>query len=58
MTHEPGSHDIVSGIDTQSETQSSKPQYERPEVRLINEEEALSAFQLALSAGSAGWWIA
>jgi len=58
MMHEPGSHDIVSGSNTRPEFQPSKPQYERPEVRLINEEEALSAFQVVLSAGSAGWWTA
>ena len=58
MTREPESHDAVSGTDTQSAIASSKPQYQRPQVRLINEEEALSAFQVVLSAGSAGWWIA
>ena len=58
MTHEPESHDAVSGTDTHSAIESPKPQYQRPQVRLINEEEALSAFQVVLSAGSAGWWIA
>jgi hypothetical protein len=51
-----GSHDTVSGNDTDSPA-SSKPMYEPPHIRLINEEEVLSAFQVVLSAGSAGWWI-
>ncbi len=54
MTHEPGTHGVVSGTERQPETQSSKPQYDRPEVRLINEEEALCAFQVLLSARRAG----
>ena len=33
------------------------PKYEPPEVRVIGEEEVLSAFQVVLSAGSATWWI-
>jgi hypothetical protein len=37
---------------------SSLPKYEPPHVRMIAEEEVLSAFQVVLSAGSATWWIA
>jgi hypothetical protein len=35
----------------------SLPKYEPPSVRVIGEEEVLSAFQVVLSAGSATWWI-
>jgi hypothetical protein len=34
------------------------PKYEPPHIRMIGEEEVLSAFQIVLSAGSATWWIA
>ena len=37
---------------------SPLPKYEPPRVRVIGEEEVLSAFQVVLSAGSATWWIA
>jgi hypothetical protein len=37
---------------------SPLPKYEPPQVRMIGEEEVLSAFQVVLSAGSATWWIA
>ena len=33
----------------------SKPKYETPRVRVMNEEEALSAFQVT-AAGSGMWW--
>ena len=36
---------------------SPLPKYEPPSVRVIGEEEVLSAFQVVLSAGSATWWI-
>jgi hypothetical protein len=36
---------------------SPLPKYEPPRVRVIGEEEVLSAFQVVLSAGSATWWI-
>jgi hypothetical protein len=35
-----------------------RQKYEPPRVRMIGEEEVLSAFQVVLSAGSATWWIA
>jgi hypothetical protein len=37
---------------------SPLPKYESPRIRMIGEEEVLSAFQIVLSAGSATWWIA
>ena len=36
---------------------SPLPKYEPPGIRVIGEEEVLSAFQVVLSAGSATWWI-
>ena len=47
----------VSGEAT-AEVPSPLPKYEPPRVRVIGEEEVLSAFQVVLSAGSATWWIA
>lgn len=51
------SQNAVSGNDTESREQSQKVAYEPPRVRIINEEEVLSAFQVVLSAGSASWWM-
>jgi hypothetical protein len=50
------SFDTVSGNESDASA-TPKPEYELPRIRMINEEEVLSAFQVVLSAGSAGWWI-
>ena len=44
--------------ETTAAVPSPLPKYEPPHVRMIGEEEVLSAFQVVLSAGSATWWIA
>jgi hypothetical protein len=35
---------------------SERPKYERPSVRVLNEEEILSAFQV-VQAGGSTWWV-
>jgi hypothetical protein len=42
---------------TDSQTPARRETYEAPRIRVVNEEEVLSAFQVVLSAGSASWWI-
>jgi len=39
-----------------SETDKNKPTYVTPTVSVLNEEEALSAFQVT-AAGSGMWWV-
>jgi hypothetical protein len=56
MTQKSRSHDTGSETATNPAQPSPKPKYEAPQVRMIAEEEALSAFQVVLSAGS-GWWV-
>lgn len=35
---------------------SGRPKYERPSLRVLNEEEILGAFQV-VQAGGSGWWV-
>jgi hypothetical protein len=39
-----------------SKNVSERPQYERPKVQSLSEEEILSAFQV-VQAGGSGWWV-
>jgi hypothetical protein len=57
MTKQLGSSNISAehGIDPQP--QPRRETYEPPRIRVVNEEEVLSAFQVVLSAGSASWWM-
>jgi hypothetical protein len=57
MTKQLGFPDIGSAHGADPKTQSRRETYEVPRVRVINEEEVLSAFQVVLSAGSASWWM-
>jgi hypothetical protein len=57
MTKQLGSTNISSEHGTDSQQQSRRETYEPPRIRLVNEEEVLSAFQVVLSAGSASWWM-
>jgi hypothetical protein len=57
MTKQLAPQNIVFGHGTHAGTQSRNMAYEPPRVRIINEEEVLSAFQVVLSAGSASWWM-
>jgi hypothetical protein len=50
-------HSVSSGEMTAA-APTPLPKYESPSIRMIGEEEVLSAFQVVLSAGSANWWIA
>ena len=55
MTANESSNKIVGEENVVSTADESKPKYESPTVRVMNEEEALSAFQVT-AAGSAMWW--
>jgi hypothetical protein len=58
MTQQSQFHYSVSPGEVTAAASSPLPTYEAPNVRVIGEEEVLSAFQVVLSAGSATWWIA
>jgi hypothetical protein len=57
MTKQLGSRSISSEDGTDSQQPSRRETYEPPRIRVVNEEEVLSAFQVVLSAGSASWWM-
>ena len=57
MTQQTEFQYAVSPGDVTPPVPSPLPKYEPPRVRVIGEEEVLSAFQVVLSAGSATWWI-
>ena len=42
-------HEIV------DQATAAKPQYERPEIQVMNEAELLSAIQI--NAGATSWWV-
>ena len=42
--------------DPMAEQKSVRPQYVAPEVRVMNEQEVLSAFQVT-AAGTGTWWV-
>jgi hypothetical protein len=58
MTQQSESVYAVSPGEITTAVPSALPKYESPHIRMIGEEEVLSAFQVVLSAGSATWWIA
>jgi hypothetical protein len=58
MTQQSDFQFSVSSGEMTAAAPSPRQKYEPPRVRVIGEEEVLSAFQVVLSAGSATWWIA
>jgi hypothetical protein len=58
MIHKSDFQYSVSPGEVSAAVPRSLPKYEPPRVRVIGEEDVLSAFQVVLSAGSATWWIA